>query len=1188
MRIKLLLAGCCLLSATAMSAGITLTSPPVPADSCHGANLQQQQVPARHFSMPALQPKDITSGADNNRSSVFDGSVTQQLTVHIGNLFYTVDQGGGEAISVNHGEAKNLETWGEHSFGARKSEAPLGVKFTTSTTRNSGQSKAREVTITYTFKNKTREDMNVDFGILRSSLQLGQDHKSHIAPVVDGYGAVTGLRVKDGSDAVNSFQVRYMADDASVAAPTFYFGDMYEKSDETKYTLVFGSYENPGAILDPSAHQTENWMKEDADPAIEPCLMLVWKDVTVPAKSKIELSYKIVVDYDESAPLALDNDFRLTSRDVANWNDMTKAHPVTISGTFSHPEGKVGRVEANYSGGSIPDRKWEPLTDNLESGTEFSTDVVIPARGNFRYQSTYPVHYRIVDEDGDIYDLVPTEIPTAYAVTRAAVWSEYGRRDDGSWGYTYYSPVYDGTQHTFTEFPQNSFTPEQYRLTGFGENVMPGYSAGTYDIEGVYPHTIGSAIGSFPIRGLELPGDIELEQSDYEYEEGMSVTPKWHFTDPDAVALLKEGEDYNMDVPTATERGAYSVTMRGNGCYANSNTPRATFFVRSDLPEGAFVVEGIPEGTIPANQYERKFFNLRGVDLEDAGLEDFSDAFDNCNFQTEIFSPTGESLGFSYGNSTSIREPGTYVVSLQLFNLSWEGFWCPEGYRLPGDGDFFEVGRFTVVDPDAVKLPDEEWETVKRIRDDLLNEKRGWADPWPADATSEELWRFKGLQLTEKTPDSDFVHVQGVNLAGQGISGAFPATILELPYLDKLVLNGNKFSGRLEDIFAQGTLSPACAPRLTFLNLARNSFEGDLGALTSLLPRLVNVDASGNSFTEMTAAYNGMWINMAGQRLPGYYAADISEILDGSLQEYIPDIVTYPHGNKDKVTITVNYDRDGGKFYVGQGILTAPEGGCEYSRPSGDVAKVMMEDIITDKSDYNVSAVLDLILTWTPGDADMDGALRIADVQFTIRYILDGVPARKPVNIAAADMYADNTDDGTRIVNVQDVVVMVDRLLNEPASPDGRSANGEACDGTVSIEGRDIVLRSRRDIAALLLRTSKGAEWALASNGLASAATPDRRNAAAYSIDGSVLKAGRTVIGHVDDPSTLILEVQAADIEGNPVPTDIADASTTSVTLPEADGSAMRVYDLLGRPLKSDAKGLRIVVDKEGNVTKKF
>ena len=80
MRIKLLLAGCCLLSATAMSAGITLTSPPVPADSCHGANLQQQQVPARHFSMPALQPKDITSGADNNRSSVFDGSVTQQLT----------------------------------------------------------------------------------------------------------------------------------------------------------------------------------------------------------------------------------------------------------------------------------------------------------------------------------------------------------------------------------------------------------------------------------------------------------------------------------------------------------------------------------------------------------------------------------------------------------------------------------------------------------------------------------------------------------------------------------------------------------------------------------------------------------------------------------------------------------------------------------------------------------------------------------------------------------------------------------------------------------------------------------------------------------------------------------------------------------------------------------------------------
>jgi len=1188
MRIKLLLAVCCLLSALAASAGITLTSPPVPVDSSHDAPLQQQQAPAINPSRPSLQPQGITTGAGNDRSSVFDGSVTRQLTVHIGNLFYTVDQGTCEAISVNHGEAKNLETWGEHSFGARKSDAPLGVKVTTSTTRNSGQSKAREVTITYTLKNKTREDMNVDFGILRSSLQLGQDHKSHIAPVVDGYGAVTGLRVKDGSDAVNSFQVRYMADDASVAPPTFYFGDMYEKSDETKYTLVFGSYENPGAILDPSAHQTENWMKEDADPAIEPCLMLVWKDVTVPAKSKIELSYKIVVDYDESAPLALDNDFKLTSRDPAHWNDMSKEHPVTIAGTYRHPLGKRGRVEANYTGGSMRFLSWEPLTEMIDDGTEFTTDVVIPYRGTFRNSTSFPVNYRIVDEDGGIYDLVPTEIPTAYAVTRAAVWSEYGRRDDGSWGYTYYSPVYDGTQHTFTEFPQNSFTPDQYRLTGFGENVMPGYSAGTYDIEGVYPHTIGTAIGTFPIRGLPLPGGIEIEQSDYEYEEGISVTPEWHFTNPDAVALLKEGEDYYMDVPTATERGAYSVAMRGMGRYANSNTPMATFYVRSDLPEGAFVVEGIPEGTIPANRYERKFFNLRGVDLEDAGSEDFSDAFDNCNFQTEIFSPTGESLGFSYGNSTSIREPGIYVVSLQLFNLSWEGFWCPEGYRLPGDGDFFEAGRFTVVDPDAVKLTDEEWEIVKRIRDDLLNEERGWADPWPADATADEIWRFKGLQLTEKTDDSDIVHVCGINLVDQGISGPFPAVMLDFPYLNKLALDRNNFNGRLDDIFGSVTEQPACAPRLTFLSISGNSLEGDLGSLTRLLPRLTNVNASGNSFTDMTATYDGLWINMAEQRLPGYYIADISEILDGSLQEYIPDIVTYPHGNKDKVTITVNYDRDGGKFYVGQGILTAPEGGCEYSRPSGDVAKVIMEDIITDKSDYDVSAVLDLILTWTPGDADMDGALRIADVQFTIRYILDGVPARKPVNIAAADMYADNTDDGTRIVNVQDVVVIVDRLLNEPASPDGRSANGEACDATVSIEGSDIVLRSRRDIAALLLRTSKGAEWALASNGLASAATPDRRNAAAYSVDGSVLKAGRTVIGHVDDPSTLILEVQATDIEGNPVPTAIADASTTSVTLPEADGSAMRVYDLLGRPLKSDAKGLRIVVDKEGNVTKKF
>jgi hypothetical protein len=176
-----------------------------------------------------------------------------------------------------------------------------------------------------------------------------------------------------------------------------------------------------------------------------------------------------------------------------------------------------------------------------------------------------------------------------------------------------------------------------------------------------------------------------------------------------------------------------------------------------------------------------------------------------------------------------------------------------------------------------------------------------------------------------------------------------------------------------------------------------------------------------------------------------------------------------------------------------------------------------------------------LKVVFTAGDANVDQAVDVLDVQHTLNHVLRENP--KPFNFSAADTYADN------LLTVQDIVATINLILGDDgqAQPGGAPAKVPAGDfrNTLTFDGTMLMLENTDDVAALdiLLKNVKANQLRLMLNNnrfqMVAADRPGGVRLIVFSPDGSSLSAGVNPLLEVTALSPEIVAVSGSDRQAN-------------------------------------------------------
>lgn len=942
--------------------------------------------------------------------------------------------------------------------------------------------------ICYTVSNTTDVDLVVSLGT-HADVMIGNNDAAPISRRKDTLGETYGLTMKNGYDAAQLCVLFGNGLAGVTAVDDFWFGQYSTNSDA--YQMV-GNYSEGGYYMEENSSY---------DSGMGWC----WKKRTVAAGSTVVFAYLIGVG---DVNLEPNSSFEVTPDDPTGWNDLSRPHRLSLNGSYESPAGLDGVIEY-----AVEDsEEWTALTGTLASGDNFTATIVATFDAT---KETHVIRFRTRDLVGNTTMLHPIEYP-------------------------------DVSSHVLTGVENKTFTGDslyqtlavcdlgegRYVLTGYRNNVNAGTAS--FNIEGVFPYTIGRRTYTFTISPQVLTGDVvlTLDGQPVVYN-GQPQTPDWQFSN-ESYANLEADKDYTQTWSNNTQPGLATLTVTGKGNYAGELT--ATFNIdKAQLTAELFMIR-LPETdiTYDGDAHEAIVLGVTG---------------DGIGEPTVTYLKQGDT------EATTIppTEPGDYTV-----------------YVAFAEGDCYygmeptAVGTFTIYQFSA-----EEWGILQTVLSALTNME--WAQPWDVTQGMKSVASLQGLTIEKG-------HVIGLNLRGQNLTGMFPYTVLALPQLKKLDLSNNNLTGDIGlSTYAFAQKNPNMMTALQEIDLSQNQLTGNIGIFANCFPSLTSLIASNNCLEDVIPMIptTVTTVDVSAQTIARVVSLNSGDFMNfETLATKIPTVLLYNHELQTYITsnhLQIVANGDNWSWGMDLGIengkiaYTLVNNNVYYGE-SGDTLNVM---VVNPSGGFEGSSFR-VKFTFEEGDGNFDGQVSVLDLQTDINYILENYSWR-PYNFTAANLWQDET------INVQDVICMVNKLMEtdpyteEQAAGARRAAPAETAEATVYVCDGQLVIDACRPVAAFDI-TLRGTHAFTLSNSLerlgiivSKKILPNGIRLIGYAMNGATLPIGMTTLGSVGQNVATVHRAMLADSEANAVGVSYEGGATGILSIDNSQFTVDNYYDLQGR-----------------------
>lgn len=690
----------------------------------------------------------------------------------IGDEYYgsTYNNGGYKiCIQVNNGTARQI--------GCNMSTDIEGVLCTPRV-----EQQGELARVVYSVENTTDTDAVVSLGT-HADVMIGNNDRAPITRRIDMLGATYGVTMKDNGAA--QLCVLFGSGLAGVnGVDDFWFG---QYNQNYSADAMVGNYA-PGGY----------WMQENGN--YDSGMGWCWKNRTIPAGQTVEFSYLIGVGDVNLEPTS---SFVATVDNPDLWNDLSLPHELTISGEYESPAGQNGLIEY-----SVEDsEEWLPLTEELTSGSEFSSTITIMFDAS---RPNHVVRFRTVDNVGNASTLNPIVFRdiSQYILSNIT------------------DMVYDFGNELKQQEIHCALPAEQYRITGYTDNRNVGTAY--FFMEGVFPYTIGRRKYHFSIAPLPLTGEIIVDE-ELKYTGEFQYPTKWHWSDTRFANLERDKDFYYTGISGCK----YPGTSRFGICGRDNFTGMITcdFTILKNTPDDKSYQLTIPESI----HYDGQPHPAVVVPGYGCGTPTLTYRLDNG----EENAPTTQAPVM----------PGSYDIYLSLT-----------------EGEFYTAMEASLAGSMTIyPLNEEDYAALMQLTRDLIAQDATL--PWNDNVTALDLPGIDRIQLSEgnitglnlsdcnisgEMPASlsGLKNLQSLNLSDNRLTGNVTPIAESLPALTSLDVSRNRFSDiypPLPERITQRNIAPQDIEATVEIDLATDNSE----SIIVKMPRI----ATYNSNTNDTQSY---------------------------------------------------------------------------------------------------------------------------------------------------------------------------------------------------------------------------------------------------------------------------------------------------------------------------------------------
>ncbi len=978
--------------------------------------------------------------------------------------------------------------------------------------------------VCYYVTNSNTEDVTVSLGI-HADVMIGSNDRAPIRKKIDTIGNTYGLAMLNNVTETSPAQLCVLFGSGLpgvTGVSDFWFG---------QYSLNSGTYAMVGNYTSGNNYMVENGSYDSG-------MGWCWKNRTIPAGATVTFSWLIGVGEVNLEP---NSNFEVTPEDPEGWNDLSRIHVLAMQGDYESPAGLMGKIQYAVEDSD----EWIDLTDMMGSGSTFQDTV----RAMFNPSlDRHTIKFRTVDQVGNTSLLPSIVYPDVSFQTLEGVVEK----------------TYTGDS-IFQTGVTCSLDEDKYELKTYRNNVNVGTAS--FNIEGVFPYTIGRKTYNFTINPAPLAGEITLEESDFVYD-GQAKTPEWSFSE-ESYATLVYDVDYTVEWSDNTLPGTATLTICGKGNYTGSLTK-------------TFQIDKAP---LTANLYE--------ITLPD---EDIS--YDETAHSATVNVAEGVgtvTITYKKGEDVFLEAPteeGTYDIYLQI----------ADGTLYYGLSNQM-IGSFTIY-----KFNEEEWVSLQALYDLLAPSNPEWAQKWEPYIHAEHgilnVGSLPGVEVGEG-------HLVGINLTNENLTGTFPAVLLTFKELLVIDLTGNNLSG---DISATATFmneylqsAPDFTSRLQTLNLTGNHLSGNIGLLAkttgassilSHFPELNTLWAAGNQFDEVQPYLPATIVNLdlSNQITDRGLAIDLAALNAESFISTVPGLLLYNHQEQSYNTTPylrlANYPPT-----VASGTYSSekPYWGIDVSFPSGSPSVACISGNNTYKGASGDTLYISYPLSsaevtgsycytlyeFLMGDVNFTGDVNVLDLQATINYIFNDYQVN-PFNFTAADTYVDSH------LNVQDVVRTANIILDTEEPVGARKSQiqtrNEAKVPDAYLYARDgkLMVSTSVPIASLDISFDGNPHIDFRLDALGYDVVTKQQNGKtrtiAYTLSDQFIPVGETALATFSSSSPIVASVTLASPDAQPVRAAFVDNITSINAISDAaPNDKTEYYSVGGVRLTKPGKGTTII-----------